>query len=236
MKNSRSKNKNKNKKKELGGCDDCMICSAMKDGTANSYDGLMKAFDEQNIKNSRMSMRVQNRDDLCYDAMEVLNIDDYKSAEMMLLKAKDIDPDYVQTYVGLVSVYSRKKDLKKREECIINGFDKTKKMFPVWPKRLEWGLMEHRAPLRAIQYMADLFWDNSDYKKAEELFRLLLDLNPNDNQGVRYDISAMFAGITGESLNQMFDEGNGGQNWDKLERLVDIQNKKYKFWRKPKDY
>ena len=108
-------------------------------------------------------------------------------------------------------------------------------MFQVWPKRLEWGLMEHRAPLRAIQYMADLFWDNSDYKKAEELFRLLLDLNPNDNQGVRYEISAMFAGITGESLNQMFDEGNGGQNWDKLERLVDIQNKKYKFWRKPKD-
>jgi len=96
MKNSRSKNK----KKELGGCDDCMICSGMKNGTTNSYDGLMKAFDEQNLKNSVMSMRVQNIDDLYYDAMEVLNIDDYKSAEMMLLKAKDIDPDYVQTMLA----------------------------------------------------------------------------------------------------------------------------------------
>lgn len=226
-----------NTKKEIKreGCDDCVVCKVMKTGEADSFEGLKKAFDKQNTKKGLMTMRVQNKDDLYYDAMDVLLVDDFETAEKMLLKAKEIDQDYVQAYVGLVSAYSRQKDKDKREECIRIAFEKTVKAFPKWPKRMEWGLIEYRAYMRAIQYMADLYWDKNDIENAEKLFKLLLKLNPNDNQGVRYEISAMLAGLTGPELNKMFDEGNKRQNWDKLERLVDIQNRKYKFWKAPKD-
>lgn len=181
-------------------------------------------------------MRVQNKDDLYYEAMDALDTSDYESAEKMLLKAKDIDPDYVQTYIGLVSVYSKPKDKNKAIENMNIAYEKTLKQFPKWPKKMEWGFIENRAYLRAIQYRADTYWDEFDYKNAEKLFRLLLKLNPNDNQGVRYEIAAMFAGIDGRELNKMFDRCNEKQNWDKIEKLVDTQNTFHKFWKKPSGY
>jgi len=39
-------NSNKNKKDEWEDCDDCAICQAMKNGTANNMEGLIKAFEE----------------------------------------------------------------------------------------------------------------------------------------------------------------------------------------------
>ncbi|MFA6405041.1 MAG: hypothetical protein WCW03_03515 [Candidatus Paceibacterota bacterium] len=223
--------KSKNKRKEWKGDDDCAICQAMESGKADTFGGLMKAFTEQNIKNSHITMRIQNKNDLYYDAMDLLNMGDFSKAEELLLKAKEMDPEYIQTYVGLVSAYARDKDKERREECIQTAYKKTLKAFPKWPKKMEWGVLENRAPLRAIGYMADLYWDNSEYEKAEELFRLILKLNPGDNQGIRYEISAMLAGLTGLELNKMFDDANKNQNWNKLERLVSIQNKKYKFWK-----
>lgn len=182
-----------------------------------------------------MTMRVQNKDDLYYDAMEVLNQGNYKHAEELLLKAKDMDQDYVQTYIGLVSVYVRPNMKEKREESIKNAFEKTQNKFPRWPKRMEWVVLENRAYLRAIQYRADLYWDIGKFEDADKLFRLLLKLNHNDNQGVRYEISSLYAGISGKELNKMFDECNKKQNWDKLEKLVETQNKLHKFWNKPRE-
>jgi hypothetical protein len=67
-----------------------------------------------------------------------------------------------------------------------------------------------------------------------ELYKLLLKLNPGDNQGVRYVLAGLYAGIDGQKINKMFDEGNEKQDWSKLEKLVANQNKKHKFWVKPK--
>lgn len=182
-----------------------------------------------------MTMRVQNKDDLYYEAMEVLDCGDYKCAEELLLKAKSMDQDYVQTYIGFVSVYAKPNKKEKREENIKIAFEKTQKKFPKWPKRMDWGFLENRAYLRAVQYMADFYWDMGNFDDAEVLFRLLLKLNSNDNQGVRYEISAMYTGTNGKELNKMFDECNKKQNWDKLEKLVEAQNKLHKFWNKPRE-
>ena len=99
---------------------------------------------------------------------------------------------------------------------------------------MEWGYLENRAYMRAIQYMGDLYWDNNEKEKATKLFRLLLKLNPNDNQGVRYEIAALYAGLNGDDVNRMTDEGNQKQDWSEEENLVQEQNKKHKFWKEPK--
>jgi tetratricopeptide (TPR) repeat protein len=234
MKINKKSKKNLKKKEEWESFDDCAICQAMKSGATNTKNDLEKAFDEQDFKSSVMTMRVQNKNDLYYDAMELLNVDDFESAKKLLLKAKDMDLEYVQTYVGLVSAHAQRVDKDKREEYIKIGFEKVKKIFPSWPKQMEWGMLENRAYMRAIQYMADMYWDNNELDNAEELFRLLLRLNPNDNQGVRYEIAGMFAGINGPKLNKMFDEGNKKQNWSKLEKMVKEQNKIHKFWKEPR--
>jgi tetratricopeptide (TPR) repeat protein len=232
------KNKN-NKKGTVGGwkgCDDCAICRAMKSGEANSYEGLKKAFAEQNAKNMHMAMRVQDHNDLYYDAMDALSIDDYTTAAKLLLEAKEIDPDCVQTYVGLANVYGRSKDKKKASESIKTAFEKVLKEFPTWPKRMEWGDMDNRAYMRAIQYRADLYSDEGETEKAIELYKLLLRLNPDDNQGVRYVLAGVYAGIDGKEINSMFEKGNKKQDWNKLEKLVAAQNEKHSFWKRPKTY
>lgn len=177
-----------------------------------------------------------NIDDYYYDAMELLGggAREIKEALRLLNIALEIDKDYVQTYIGLICAYGATGNAKKREEAIKIAYEKTLKKFPKWPKRMEWGMMENRAYMRAIQYMGELYWDKGENDKAIELFRLLLKLNPNDNQGVRYEIAALYVGLTGEDVNRMTDEGNQKQDWSEQENLVREQNKKHKFWKEPR--
>ena len=180
----------------------------------------------------------ENANDLYYDAMELLGAggrNEIKEAEKLLMKALEIDEHNVQTHIGLAHVYGFLKNKKKAEKHIKKAYEETVKKIPVWPSRMEWGFLENRAYLRAIQYRADLFADEGKKEKAIELYRLLLKLNPNDNQGARYTISGVYVGISGEKINQMINEGNRKQNWDKLQNLVKEQNAKHKFWKKPKD-
>jgi len=173
--------------------------------------------------------------DLYYDAMECLENGKSggKQALKLLESALKIDKDYVQTYIGLISTYGVLGKKDKESEMTKVAFEKTLKEFPKWPKRMEWGYLENRAYLRAIQYMADLYWDNGKDDKAIGLFRLLLKLNPNDNQGVRYEIAGLYVGLNGEDINKMFDDGNKNQDWSTLNKLVFEQNKKHKFWKEP---
>jgi len=175
-------------------------------------------------------------DNLYYDAMELLNEDPSKAkeAERLLIKALEIDEHSVQTYIGFAHVYGILKNKKKAEECIKKAFTETVKKFSVWPQEMLWGDMDNRAHMRAVQYRADLYVDGGEEDKAIELYKLLLKLNPNDNQGVRYTLSGVYAGIHGKEISKMFDEGNKKQNWDELRNLVKEQNAKHKFWKEPK--
>lgn len=230
--------KNKKNNEEWKGFCGCPICEAMKDGTANTSEGLKKAFDEaekKNLARGRMTMRAQNKNDLYYDAMDAINVDEFKIAEKLLNQALSIDPDYVQTYIGFASLYGASGKKSKARANIEIAFEKTLKLFPKWPKKMEWGDMDNRAYMRAVQYRADLYGDDGEKEKAIELYRLLLKLNPGDNQGVRYTLAGLYAGISGEKINKMFDEGNETQNWSKLEKLVKDQNKIHRFWKEPRE-
>lgn len=183
-----------------------------------------------------MAMKVANKDDYYYDAMELLGTrGGDKPAGKLLLEALKLDEDYVQTHLGLAYVYRSSGQKKKEEEHIKLAYKNTVKKFPEWPKRMIWGMIENRAYMRAIQSRAELFVDEGEQDKGIELYRLLLKMNPNDNQGIRYVLSGVYAGISGDEVNAMFDEGNEEQNWDALEKLVITQNKKHKFWLEPRE-
>lgn len=218
--------------------DDCPLCQLMKSGEHHSIENfkivtkkMPKSVFSFNSENMKQDKRM-----LYYDALDLLGNgkEGAKQALKLLIEALEIDTDYVQTYIGLVSVYDvLGKDAEVRK-CIKQAFEKTKKLFPKWPKSMSWGDLDNRAYMRAIQYMGDDLADSGDKDGAMELYKLLLKMNPNDNQGVRYTLAGLYAGISGSEINEMFDEGNAKQNWDKLEKLVDTQNKKHLFWKKPK--
>ena len=246
MKKKQKKDKDR---EEWKGFDDCVICQAMKKGKANTEEELIQLFKEAEksgahvginddfLKNDMpfMTMRTQNKNDLYYDAMDAIEIGDFESAEKFLNQAKEIDPEYIQTYVGFTHLYGNMGDKNKALENANLAFEKTVKIFPKWPKEMLWGDMDNRAYMRAIQYKADLCADNNEKEKAIELYKLLLKFNPNDNQGVRYSLAGLYSGIIGEKMGKMFDEGTAKQNWNKLEKMVSEQNKKYKFWKELKD-
>ena len=52
--------------------------------------------------------------------------------------------------------------------------------------RLEWPWLENRPFLRAYHSLGVWNLDNARYDEAIEIFRRLLSVNPNDNQGVRH--------------------------------------------------
>lgn len=173
------------------------------------------------------------KEDYYYDAMDLLNEGNYARAIKLLERAIKIDPHYVEAYVGMFVVYRNRKDKRKYREYVDKAFEETRRKFPKWPKELEWGFIDNRQYLRAICEKACLYWDDDENGKAEELFRLLLKLNPNDNQGIRYLIAGIFKGLKGDDINRMFAEGNQNQNWDNLEKLVEEENKKHNFWQEP---
>jgi tetratricopeptide (TPR) repeat protein len=185
------------------------------------------------MNNYKFDASEQEIDDLYYDAMELLDggsKTDAEKAKKLLMKALILDNKNVQTYVGLANVYGVLNDKRLARQNIKWAYEETIKKFKEWPKQMEWGVIENRRFLRAIQYRADLYADEGNNAKAIEIYRQILAMNSNDNQGIRYVLAGLYAGISGDEINEMFDRCNAHQNWNELEILVKKQNKIHRFW------
>lgn len=55
-----------------------------------------------------------------------------------------------------------------------------------------WGLLETRPYMRAREGMARSLWALGDLKHAANHYEAMLELNPNDNQGMRYELAAVY--------------------------------------------
>lgn len=136
---------------------------------------------------------MKDKYDYYYDAMDALNVGRaFLLAKQLLKKALKEDPEFIDAYNGLAVVHEDEDDSKKAREFAEIAYKLTKKEFKRWPEEMEWGLMENRPYLRAICNKAIYFHEDGGLDKAEKLYRLLLKLNPDDNQGVRYLLAALY--------------------------------------------
>jgi tetratricopeptide (TPR) repeat protein len=174
-----------------------------------------------------------DKEDLYYDAMDCLSAGDAEAAREFLSEAIEMDENYVGAYMGMTATYKFDGNDVKEKEYADLAFALTCKKFPKWPNEMIWGHLENREYLRAICDKAAVLHKEGKLSEAEELYRVLLKLNPNDNQGVRYLAAGLFEGISPDNIDKMFDEGNLTQNWSKLEKLVERENTKHKFWKGP---
>ena len=183
-----------------------------------------------------MGRKQKDKHDYYYDAMEYLNAGHAKTAKKLLKKSLKLDEDYVEAYVGMTATFREEGDAEKVREYTNLAFEKTRKVFPQWPKKMIWGVLQNRQYLRAICDKASLYHKDGDMPEAEKLYRLILRLNPSDNQGIRYLLAALFAGESPEFVDELFEEGNRLQNWDKLGDLLSEQNDQHHFWDEPADF
>ena len=170
-----------------------------------------------------------------YEAMDSLGAGDISRAKKLLKKSLQEDAEFIDGYNGLMAVYEDEKNKKKAKEAAEIAFNLTSEKFSKWPDKMHWAEMDNRPYLRAICNKAIYFHEDGKLEEAEKLYRLILNLNPEDNQGVRYLLAALFAGEHPRITDQLMKRGNVSQGWSDIEKLLDDQNKKHKFWKEPRD-
>lgn len=164
----------------------------------------------------------KDKTDYYYDSCDWLDNGNEKKAIYCFKKALEMDDGYVEAWNGLGTAYWFD-HFEKGKECITKAYDLTAKKFKAWPHELPWGILENRQYLRAIKYMGLVYWREGNTDLAMEKFKLLLKLNPNDNQGVRYLVASLYAGQKWEDVDE--------EDMDKEEKLLKEMNEKYWFWK-----
>jgi tetratricopeptide (TPR) repeat protein len=164
----------------------------------------------------------KDKNDYYYDGMDFLDEGYVKDAEKCFKKALAIDDEFVDAYNGLGTVHFWD-DAQKAKKYFEKAYELTKAHFKgKWPKEINWGILENRQYLRSIHYYGLVLWKEGNAEKAMELFKLLLSLNKYDNQGARYLVAELYAGLKYEETEE---------NLAKEEKLLQEQNRKHRFWK-----
>lgn len=171
--------------------------------------------------------------DYYYAAMELINEGNLPKAEKLLQKALTLDTSFVAGHVGMMALYQEDGYDEGVREFTNSGYAETLKRFKKWPNDMTWGVLENRQYLRAICYKAAQHHIDGENDEADKLYRLLLKFTPHDNQGVRYLLAGMYAGISPDKVDAMFDLCNKKQDLSALQKMLDKQNASHHFWNEP---
>ena len=177
--------------------------------------------------------RAKTKEDYFDEAMNYLEADKEEQAIEYLNKSLALDENYIGAIneLGLIYFFS---DLNKSREYYKKAIALGNRSFEgKWPNKLEWGIWENRPILQAIQGLALIHWREYEIEEAKKLFILLLKLNQNDNQGIRYCLSAIYKGLTWEDFGKIEDNCAEKEDYQELDNLLIEQNEVYKFWKNP---
>jgi len=141
----------------------------------------------------RLAGRMPRRDEaqeLMWDAMDHINAGDEQKAARLCRKALEVYPKCTDalTMLAEIEVDTVRDYVERMREAVETGRrDLGPKCFKV-DKGHFWGLLETRPFMRAMAQLAFalLDWGTPEHiNEAIEIFEEMIELNPNDNQGVR---------------------------------------------------
>lgn len=128
--------------------------------------------------------------ELAYEAMDAMADGDYDRAANLAAEAADLDGNCIDAIHILAQLGSENK-----EELIENlrrTVDRAQRALGAKFFRENegffWGLLETRPYMRAHAELAGVLYVAGDVPEAVEHWQRLLQLNPNDNQGLRYPL------------------------------------------------
>jgi len=143
--------------------------------------------------------------DLVYEAYE----QPVSKAKKLIKQALELDPNNADAYNYLASIEKDiDKAIKQYEKAIKAGEKALGKKFFKEEKGSFWGMIETRPFMRAKAGLADCLYTKKEVDKAIEIYEEMLELNPNDNQGIRYLLSTLLLSKNDFTKFQSFIENN----------------------------
>lgn len=132
-----------------------------------------------------------------YDITEGKLSDEQLISEMK--KLIESDKDFYDPYLVIADVLSMQGKETQAQIFYKDAYQRASERITDsqgrWPKFMSWGFLENRHLMRSLEYYADACWEQGNTDEALDIYRRLLRLNPNDNQGARYSILAIKLGL-----------------------------------------
>ncbi|WP_245947629.1 tetratricopeptide repeat protein [Bacillus taeanensis] len=151
-----------------------------------SVEEINNYLNQRKSNPTSMKMTGSKRDqaqELLYEAYEAPETSQVELAK----KALELYPNSPDAYILLGEhADSPSKALECYEKAVEAGEQDLGKTFFNENKGHFWGLIETRPYMRAKLMAAQALWNRGDITKALQHYQDMLELNPNDNQGVRY--------------------------------------------------
>ena len=115
--------------------------------------------------------------------------------KQLIKQALELDPDNADAYNYLASLETDvDKALAVYRQAVEAGERSLGEKFMKKNKGHFWGLIETRPYMRAKAGVADCLYAKNRMNAAVEVYQEMIELNPNDNQGVRYLLSTILLG------------------------------------------
>ena len=132
--------------------------------------------------------------ELVYDAWESA---DMEKALELFLQAVELDPTNVDAWMGLIDFEPMALDVEIRmlRRLVAQGEENLGKKTFKRDKGLFWGILETRPYMRARAQLAQRLMEAERLDEAMVEYEALLELNPNDNQGVRYKLLTLYLAV-----------------------------------------
>lgn len=143
--------------------------------------------------------------DLVFEAYE----QSVTKGKKLVKQALELDPNNADAYNYLASIEKDiDKAIKMFENAIKAGEKTLGKKFLKEEKGHFWGMLETRPYMRAKAGLADCLYAKKEVDKAIEIYEGMLELNPNDNQGIRYLLSTLLLGKDDLTKFELFVRNN----------------------------
>ena len=132
--------------------------------------------------------------ELAFDAMEA---DTPAQARKLAKRALALDPECVDALVLLTGLDARspRKAIEGLQKAVQAGERSLGPDFIRENKGHFWLILETRPWMRAMQQLADLLRGEELYDEAIRIYERMIELNPNDNQGVRDPLLGLYLAV-----------------------------------------
>lgn len=162
--------------------------------------------------------------ELVYEAFDL----PITKAKKNIKKALELDPNNTEAYNFLAN---NEKNIDKAiilyEKGIEGSIKSLGEKFFQEEKGYFWGMIETRPFMRAKASLADCLFAKGKIDKALEIYEEMIELNPNDNQGIRYLLSTLYLCETDLTKFENFIK-----NWEEEGTAVWTYNNAYYHYRK----
>ena len=149
-------------------------------------------------------------EDLLWDLLEELHYARPGSPKRKKIAKQilEIEPDNIEAKQVLFSYLSRFEELYELEKLEREEFKKLD------PEEMGWEYIENRPYLRLKWWLAGKYVRNAFFTKAEKQYKELLEMNPNDSLGARYELMNVYAHL---------------EKYDEAKAFLDEYEKEYRL-------